>query len=108
MMGVLAQTEHGLCGCRRAEASGACWELGCLTSNIGYVRFHGCNASKWWEHEQAYERYDSLYQEPELQEWVPRIQSLSQSADYIFVTFNNHYKGQSITNTRMMQRILQP
>jgi uncharacterized protein YecE (DUF72 family) len=78
-----------------------------LTANFGYVRFHGRNAGHWWQHEQAYERYDYLYQESELQEWVPRIYSLAQGADRIFVTFNNHYKGQSITNDRMMQRMLQ-
>ena len=78
-----------------------------LTASIGYVRFHGRNAGNWWQHEQAYERYDYLYQEPELQEWVPRIHSLAQGADRIFVTFNNHYKGQSITNARMMQKMLQ-
>jgi uncharacterized protein YecE (DUF72 family) len=78
-----------------------------LTTNFGYVRFHGRNAGHWWQHEQAYERYDYLYQEPELEEWALRIHSLAQGADRIFVTFNNHYKGQSITNARMMQRMLQ-
>ena len=28
------------------------------TADLAYVRFHGRNAQKWWEHEQAYERYD--------------------------------------------------
>jgi uncharacterized protein YecE (DUF72 family) len=78
-----------------------------LTSGIGYVRFHGRNAGNWWQHQQAYERYDYLYQESELQEWVPRIHSLAQGADRLFVTFNNHYKGQAITNARMMQKMLQ-
>jgi len=87
---------RGLVGCSTA-----------LTSSFGYVRFHGRNAGRWWQHEQAYERYDYLYQEPELDEWVPRIHSLAQGADRIFVTFNNHYKGQAITNARMMQRMLQ-
>jgi uncharacterized protein YecE (DUF72 family) len=78
-----------------------------LTASFGYIRFHGRNAGNWWQHEQAYERYDYLYQEPELEEWVPRIHSLAQGADHVFVTFNNHYKGQSITNARMMQGMLQ-
>jgi len=78
-----------------------------LTTTFGYVRFHGRNAGNWWQHEQAYERYDYLYQEPELQEWIPRINNLARGADRIFVTFNNHYKGQSIINARMMQRLLQ-
>ena len=31
------------------------------TSEIAYVRFHGRNAAKWWEHKEAYERYDYTY-----------------------------------------------
>jgi len=78
-----------------------------LTANFGYVRFHGRNAGHWWQHEQAFERYDYLYQASELQEWAPRIHDLAQGADRLFITFNNHYKGQAITNARMMQRLLQ-
>jgi uncharacterized protein YecE (DUF72 family) len=78
-----------------------------LTAGFGYVRFHGRNAGSWWQHEQAHERYDYLYQESELEEWAPRIRDLARGADRLFLTFNNHYKGQSITNARMMQRLLQ-
>ena len=67
----------------------------------------GRNAGHWWQHEQAYERYDYLYQSSELEEWVPRIHDLARGADRLFITFNNHYQGQSITNARMMQRLLQ-
>jgi uncharacterized protein YecE (DUF72 family) len=34
-----------------------------LTASFGYIRFHGRNAGNWWQHEQAYERYDYLYRE---------------------------------------------
>ncbi len=37
----------------------------------------GRNAGHWWQHEQAYERYDYLYQASELEEWVPRIHCLA-------------------------------
>ncbi len=35
------------------------------------------------------------------------VHCLARGADRIFVTFNNHYKGQAITNARMTQRMLQ-
>ncbi len=27
--------------------------LAAVTSKIGYVRFHGRNSAKWWQHERA-------------------------------------------------------
>ncbi len=79
-----------------------------LTASFGYIRFHGRNAGNWWRHEQAYERYNYLYRVSELEEWVPRIRSLAQGAERLFITFNNHYQGQSVANARMMQMILNP
>ena len=42
------------------------------TSKIGYVRFHGRNSAKWWQHEHAYERYDYSYTPQEISDWVPK------------------------------------
>lgn len=76
------------------------------TSSIAYVRFHGRNASKWWEHEQAYQRYDYLYSKEELKEWAPGIASLAGEATRVFIAFNNHYRGQGVVNARMMGNLL--
>lgn len=76
------------------------------TGPVAYVRFHGRNKEKWWRHEHAYERYDYLYTESELQEWVPGIQSLVQQAERVYVAFNNHYRGQAVHNARMLKQIL--
>lgn len=77
-----------------------------LTSSIGYVRFHGRNAEKWWKHEESYERYDYLYTEEELREWVPKVKSLSKEATRVFVAFNNHYRGKAVVNAKMFQKLL--
>jgi len=71
------------------------------TSNIGYIRFHGRNRSKWYSGDSK-ERYDYLYSEDELKEWLPKIHKLSEQTEKIFIFFNNHRKGQAITNARMM------
>ncbi|MBI2914628.1 MAG: DUF72 domain-containing protein [Firmicutes bacterium] len=76
------------------------------TSEIGYVRFHGRNYQKWWKHENAYERYDYLYSEAELKEWVPRIKELAGSTKKVYVTMNNHYQGKSVINGRMLKQLL--
>ena len=68
------------------------------TSSIGYVRFHGRNAEKWWEHDEAWERYDYLYSREELTEWVPKVQSLADQTEETYVFFNNHYNAQAVQN----------
>lgn len=66
------------------------------TGPIGYVRFHGRNAEKWWRHEQAWERYDYTYSEAELREWVPSLEQLEAETEVTLVYMNNHYRGQSL------------
>ena len=63
---------------RRAEELPAHSTVLAVTAPITYVRFHGRNAAKWWRHEHAHERYDYLYTEGELAEWVPKIRELAE------------------------------
>ena len=76
------------------------------TSHIGYIRFHGRNRSKWYTGD-AKERYDYLYGEDELKEWLPRIFAIAENTEKIFVFFNNHRRGQAIANARMMRGLLE-
>ena len=75
------------------------------TSDIGYIRFHGRNRSKWYTGD-AKERYDYLYNEDELGEWLPRVAAIAEKTENIFVFFNNHRRGQAITNAKMMRDLL--
>ncbi len=77
-----------------------------VTSNIAYVRFHGRNAAKWWQHEHAYERYDYTYSAEELKEWVPRITRLNGLAQKTFVFANNHWRSQSASTIRQLRMML--
>lgn len=74
-----------------------------VTSPIGYVRFHGRNAAKWWEHDYAYERYDYTYSTEELTEWIPKIKQIASKAEKTFVFANNHWRGQAITTIRQLR-----
>jgi uncharacterized protein YecE (DUF72 family) len=76
------------------------------TGSFAYVRFHGRNAEKWWRHEQAHERYNYLYNEQELSEWVKPLHKLEEAAAEVFVCFNNHFIGQAVVNARMMVKLL--
>lgn len=77
------------------------------TSGVAYVRFHGRNKAKWWEHENAYERYDYTYSKEELAEWVPKIKKLNESAEKTFLFANNHWRGQAIDTIRQIKMMLE-
>jgi uncharacterized protein YecE (DUF72 family) len=76
------------------------------TSPTGYVRFHGRNAQKWWQHEKSHERYDYLYSAAELQEWVPKIEQLAEETEKTYVFFNNHYEGKAGFNASQLADLL--
>jgi uncharacterized protein YecE (DUF72 family) len=77
------------------------------TASIGYVRFHGRNAQKWYNHQQSYERYDYLYSEEELSQWVPKIRELSKKTEVVFIAMNNHFNAQAVINARQLQALLE-
>jgi len=78
-----------------------------VTADIGYVRFHGRNYEKWWQHKEAWERYDYLYTPEELEEWIDKVGQISQQAEQTFVFFNNHYQAQAVQNAQLFTQMLQ-
>ena len=103
---LLRDLEVGFCCVDEPRLKGLMPPVVKATSPIGYVRFHGRNAAKWWQHEQAYERYDYLYTEDELSEWVPKIQDLAEETERTYLFFNNHYEGKAGQNAQMLARLL--
>ncbi|MBN1627524.1 MAG: DUF72 domain-containing protein [Deltaproteobacteria bacterium] len=75
------------------------------TSDIGYIRFHGRNKKDWYGTDSR-TRYDYLYSEDELKEWVPKIRTLADSTKKMFVFFNNHAKAQAVNNAGMLRNLL--
>ncbi len=63
-----------------------------------YIRFHGRNREKWWNHEKAYERYDYLYEPKELETWISKL--IVPQKSIIIIYFNNHYHGNAFLNAR--------
>jgi uncharacterized protein YecE (DUF72 family) len=103
---LLRELEMGFCCVDEPRLKGLMPPVVQATSPIGYVRFHGRNAAKWWQHEQAYERYDYLYTEDELAEWVPKIRELAEETERTYLFFNNHYEGKAGQNAQMLARLL--
>jgi uncharacterized protein YecE (DUF72 family) len=80
--------------------------LPAVTSDIAYFRFHGRNAAKWYAHAQAFERYDYLYSEEELEGRAPDILAAGERAGTTFAVFNNHYGAQAVTNARQLSLVM--
>ena len=61
------------------------------TSTIAYVRFHGRNEKTWnVKSEKSSERFDHMYEEEELAEWVEKLGRLADEADEVYAMFNNN------------------
>ncbi len=103
---LLRNLNLGYCCVDEPRISGLMPPVAVVTGPIAYVRFHGRNAEKWWQHEFAWERYDYTYREEELKEWVPKIKDLDEQAPLTLVYANNHYKGQSIDTVNKLQQLL--
>ncbi len=103
---LLKELDIGFCCVDEPLLPGLLPPIAVATSPIGYVRFHGRNASKWYEHRQAWERYDYTYTVEELREWVPRIQTLATAAREVLVFANNHWQGQAIDTIRKLRMLL--
>lgn len=71
------------------------------TTDTAYIRFHGRNTKNWFRKDATVaERFDYLYSFDELQEWVPKIDSLVRSTDRIYVMFNNCMNTYPLQNAR--------
>lgn len=97
----------GFCCVDEPELRGLVPRVAMATCPVGYVRFHGRNAEKWWEHEEAWQRYDYLYSADELKEWVPKVQGLASTTEKTYLFFNNHYQGKAAQNAQMFADMLE-
>jgi uncharacterized protein YecE (DUF72 family) len=61
------------------------------THPVAYVRFHGRNEKTWnIKAEKSSERFDWMYGEEELAEWVEKLDHLAGEADEVYAMFNNN------------------
>lgn len=97
----------GFCCVDEPRLKGLMPPVAVATSPVGYVRFHGRNAAKWWKHQEAWERYSYLYNDRELGEWLPRIRDIEGQTEVTYVLFNNHRDAQAVQNARLMQSMLE-
>ena len=105
---LLKRLNCGFCCVDEPRLDGLLPPLAVATSEIGYVRFHGRNQEKWWQHDTPEERYSYQYVEAELQEWTPKIQTLQTNTRAVYVFMNNHPQGHAVDNAKQLERLLTP
>jgi len=77
------------------------------TADLSLVRFHGRNAEMWEKKGVSVaERFNYLYKEEELKEWVPRIKELASRTRQLHVLFNNCHQDKAIVNARQVRLML--
>lgn len=79
-----------------------------VANRTTYVRLHGRNAANWFREDQpGYERYNYLYTETEIHEWVQRLRGIEPEVDEQYIIANNHYRGQAPANAIELRSLLE-
>lgn len=74
-----------------------------FTGPVGYIRLHGRNYQKWFQHEESWERYNYLYTPKELAPWIDRAKEMGKRGE-VYVITNNHFRGQALVNASEIKR----
>ena len=82
------------------------------TTPLAYVRFHGRNAATWnTRGGGAAERFDHLYAEDELREWVEPLRELANESQEAYAFFNNNNQSggvaQAPAGAQLLRKLLE-
>lgn len=102
----LEDSNIGFCNVDEPDLPGLLPKTEIITSKYFYLRFHGRNRDKWWNPDEAYQRYDYMYTEEQLKEWIPKIKDAAQKSKKAFIYFNNHYKAKSVKSAEILKTLL--
>jgi len=75
-----------------------------VTSPIGYLRFHGRNTN--WFNAPVSERYNYLYSDEELREFLPEVHKIKSKASNVYIFFNNCHAGSALKNAMTFRDML--
>jgi uncharacterized protein YecE (DUF72 family) len=79
-----------------------------ITSSVGIIRFHGRNSENWEKKDiSPTERFAYLYSEKELEEWLPKIRSMSKNTKELHIIFKNKHMDYEVRNARQMMKLLE-
>jgi uncharacterized protein YecE (DUF72 family) len=76
------------------------------TPALGYVRLHGRNAATWTTGRTVAERFDHVYTEGELGEWIDPVLDLAHRAQEVAVVFNNNARDHALRNAEQFREMV--
>jgi uncharacterized protein YecE (DUF72 family) len=71
-----------------------------------YLRLHGRNYQTWFGDHGRDQRYHYDYQAGELEEIRDNVLRLGKKAEKVFISGNNHYKGNAVQNLLALKKLL--
>lgn len=75
-------------------------------AEVSYLRLHGRNYNAWFADVGRDERYNYDYQALELNQIAEVAKNLAQLVKKVFISGNNHYKGNSVKNLKELKKLL--
>jgi uncharacterized protein YecE (DUF72 family) len=95
----LRALDVGFCNIDQPQVSYALGLTRQVTSDIGYMRLHGRNATTWFQEDANRDaRYDYLYSGPELEEISAALLAIAAQGRETYLIANNHFRGQAALN----------
>jgi len=77
-----------------------------VTAPTAYVRLHGRNYDQWFDSDNRNDRYNYLYNQPELSGWKERIEKIAEMAKTTYVITNNHFESKAGVNALELKAML--
>ena len=99
--GFLKDNDLGYCAVDEPKLSRLMPFVNEVTTNIGYLRFHGRNTN--WFNTPASERYNYLYSDDELVEFIPEIEKMGMNSEKVYAFFNNCHEGKAAKNAQTLK-----
>lgn len=74
---------------------------------LAYLRLHGRNRETWHTGTTVAERYDHVYTEAEMREWLDPVLDMAERAQEVAVVFNNNARDHALRNADDFRKLLQ-
>jgi len=73
------------------------------SSGLAYIRLHGRNAARWWEHDASEDRYNYLYSPEELAPFAEVAQESARTRQRVLMYLNNHFSAKAAANAAVLK-----
>jgi uncharacterized protein YecE (DUF72 family) len=74
--------------------------------HLAYLRLHGRNAATWNTGRTVAERFDHVYSDEEMEEWIDPVLDMAERAQEVAVVFNNNARDHALRNAARFGELL--